>query len=408
MLMEDDAPRRVALVEKCIRVLDRYLDRYPSDGGCEEGPSYWLAAGGSTFDCLELLRAATNGALVVYDDPLIRKMGHFICDAHVAGEWVLNFGDGSARARPIASLVYRFGKSTRDPELTAFGAWLGQREKGAAVFASNLGRQLPTIFGRDELLAAKAAEPLSRDAHLPDLQMVTARDAGGTSDGLYFGPRGYFNAKSHNHNDAGSFRLYADGQPILIDVGVEVYTTKTFSPERYDIWTMQSAYHNLPTINGQMQGWGRRYEATGFTYHADEAQATVEMDLAKAYPPEADVERWSRRLELIRGKKITLTETYRLKSVKAPLVLNFMTTRRVDTSARGKLVLTDEAPAPSSTPAPTVVISYDADLLAPHVEEIKTSDRNLQPVWGNVIRRIQLTEEKPAKTGSLVLEFTKR
>src|SRR5207237_4974079 len=33
-----------------------------------------------------------------------------------------------------------------------------------------------------------------------------------------------------------------DGEPVLIDAGVGTYTRQTFSPRRYEIWTMQSAY----------------------------------------------------------------------------------------------------------------------------------------------------------------------
>ena len=56
------------------------------------------------------------------------------------------------------------------------------------------------------------------------------------------------NGDSHNHNDVGSFTLYRDGRPFFIDLGVETYTAKTFSEDRYSIWTMQSQYHNLATF----------------------------------------------------------------------------------------------------------------------------------------------------------------
>src|SRR5262249_42465304 len=160
------------------------------------------------------------------------RMGHFICDAHVTGDWVLNFGDGSARARPNPALVYRLGLRTHDQAMIAFGAWLAHRERSPAsvVRNGNLGRQLPAIFCCDELLRAGAAEPLPRDIFLPELQMAVARDAVGSTDGFYFGIKGHHNAESHNHNDVGSFMLFHDGEPLLIDVGVETYTVKTFSP----------------------------------------------------------------------------------------------------------------------------------------------------------------------------------
>lgn len=47
------------------------------------------------------------------------------------------------------------------------------------------------------------------------------------------------NLERHNHNDIGQFIVYADGKPVIIDVGVETYTAKTFSERRYEIWTME-------------------------------------------------------------------------------------------------------------------------------------------------------------------------
>ncbi len=75
----------------------------------------------------------------------------------------------------------------------------------------------------------------------------------GSSLGWYLAAKGRYNAESHNHNDVGSFIVAVGGQPLLIDVGVETYTKNTFSAARYDIWTMQSEYHNLPVVDGQGQ-----------------------------------------------------------------------------------------------------------------------------------------------------------
>lgn len=89
------------------------------------------------------------------------------------------------------------------------------------------------------------------------------------SEGLYLAAKGGHNAESHNHNDVGNFIVYADGYPAISDVGVETYTAKTFSAQRYDIWTMQSAFHNLPIINGFMQKNGGNFKAAAVNYEAD-------------------------------------------------------------------------------------------------------------------------------------------
>ena len=70
--------------------------------------------------------------------------------------------------------------------------------------------------------------------------MMAAREKPGSSEGLYVAAEGGHNAQSHNHNDVGNVIVFADGRPVLVDAGVEEYTSKTFSSRRYEIWTMQS------------------------------------------------------------------------------------------------------------------------------------------------------------------------
>lgn len=61
LLLEEDRGRRAQGVMKVMGILDRFLAGYFPDGGCDEGPSYWTVAGGSLFDCLELLHKRVSG-----------------------------------------------------------------------------------------------------------------------------------------------------------------------------------------------------------------------------------------------------------------------------------------------------------------------------------------------------------
>lgn len=67
LLLEQDPKRRNAAVAKAVLCLDNFLNGYADDGGCDEGPSYWGRAGASLFDCLDLLHAASGGALNALD-----------------------------------------------------------------------------------------------------------------------------------------------------------------------------------------------------------------------------------------------------------------------------------------------------------------------------------------------------
>ncbi len=263
LLLDRDEGRRGQTVGKILTSLDRFLDSYHEDGGCDEGPGYWGRAGASLFECLDLLRSASAGAIDYFNLPLVRAIGAYIYKVHIAGDWYVNFADAPAKVHPDGSLLYRYGKATGDRDLQAFGAFHFQRS--GASFES-LGRALPGLFEGAEMLRAEAREPLVREAWLEGIQVAAARRKQGTTDGFYFAALGGHNAESHNHNDVGNFVVYRNGNPVLIDVGVETYTAKTFSAQRYDIWTMQSAFHNLPTINGVMQAAGRQYEARDVTF----------------------------------------------------------------------------------------------------------------------------------------------
>jgi hypothetical protein len=154
---------------------------------------------------------------------------------------------------------------------------------------------------------------------------MTARCAEGTTKGFFVAAQGGHNAESHNHNDVGNFIVYRDGRPILIDAGVETYSRKTFSGQRYEIWTMQSAYHNLPTIDGVMQSPGRQFAAREVRYEANGDHAQLQLDIAGAYPKQANVKSWVRTIRLNRGQDIGITENYALDKPAKEITLTLLT-----------------------------------------------------------------------------------
>lgn len=64
--------RTETLCARAAKMLACFPACYHSDGGCDEGPSYWGKAAGSLFDCCELLYDLTGGAFSLFDDPLLR------------------------------------------------------------------------------------------------------------------------------------------------------------------------------------------------------------------------------------------------------------------------------------------------------------------------------------------------
>jgi hypothetical protein len=394
LILERDPQRRARTVHRIMRSLDVFMNGYPDDGGCDEGPSYWDRAGASLFDNLELLRGATNGGVDLYAHPLVRNMGQYIYRAYIKEPYFVNMGDAPAKVRPDPELVYAYGTRIGDPVMQGFGAFLGRRRGEYRPGSSTLGRILPALLSTAEVANAAPREPLLADVWLPDLQFMAARSTPGRADGLYLSAFGGHNAQSHNHNDVGNFVVYADGRPVLVDVGVETYTAKTFGPRRYEIWTMQSAYHNLPTINGAQQKDGAAFRARDVRHTASPTHASLTLDLAPAYPAEAAVERWERTVALDRRARIvSLDERYALRAWKAPHRLHFMTPLRPDVSMPGEVRLRADSAGAS------FVIRYDAARFEATAEEIPIADARLLPTWGPRLARVVLVSKDRALRG---------
>src|SRR5262249_33869136 len=165
----------------------------------------------------------------------------------------------------------------------ALGAWSEAEQHHGAPSGGSLRRELPALFELSTLRAEKAKAPYVRDVWLPGLQLMISRQQEGSTDGLYLAAAGGHNSESHNHNDVGNFIVFANGKPAIIDVGVETYSAKTFSAQRYDIWTMQSAFHNCPTIGGVMQKPGRQFAASEITHEVDDKVAQLGINIEHAY-----------------------------------------------------------------------------------------------------------------------------
>ncbi|WP_158606768.1 heparinase II/III domain-containing protein [Paenibacillus ginsengarvi] len=404
LLAESDPERRLQAVRKALASLDRYLAKHPADGGCDEGPGYWNKAGGSLFDCFEQLHAATGGRFDPYEDPLVRNIGAYIYRAHIHGSYFLNFADGPHRITIEGDLVYRYGSRIRDENMMALGSAF-HRMLGAAgwshmKFLSFL-RVLPALFNYAAIEREMRPLTFARDIWMDGIQVMAARETGSSDRGLYVAMKGGHNLESHNHNDVGHFVVYADGQPMLIDAGVEEYTAKTFGPERYEIWTMQSGYHSVPTVNGHMQRDGDEYRATGAEYAAAADVSRLTLELASAYPHKAGLDSWTRACRLIREPRVAaeLEERFAFRDgAECGFTLNFMTCCQTRIEAGGRIAfLRDEREA--------LTMEYDDRQFAAAIETIVLEDKKLKRAWGGFLYRIVLTPLQTKRRGSFTTRF---
>ncbi len=396
LLLEEDADRRSAATWRAMQVLDNFINSYPDDGGCDEGPGYWGHAGGSLFDALETLYSATEGKINVYDREIIKNMGLYLPKAHIANRYFINFADASARINVYGSLVYRYGKRIGDPGLAAFGAYFWQNHRHQASSRHAGTRQFYELLMQQELASAAGNAPLLQDVWLPELEFMATRDQQGSSRGLFLAAKGGHNNESHNHNDVGSFLLYVNGHPALVDAGAGTYTRRTFSSERYDIWYTQSHYHNLPTINGHGQQAGRQFAAKKVRHKANRNGASFSLDIAGAYPPEAGVKSWNRELKLLRGQAVMLEDKFQLERNSGLTAENFLTSCQPVLAESGELRLKSRGEQPGQNFM--LFINYDPAKLKPEIEEVLLNtedDGRLKSIWGEKLYRVRFKSISP-------------
>lgn len=311
----DDLKRRV--VEKALGSLDCFIKDYAEDGACEEGVVYYRHAALCLFGSMTILDTVAPGSMsTLWAAPKIRNMAEYILNMHVDGRYYFNFADSAAVIDPCSVREYLFGKAVGSDALAAFAA----RDRATSK-APHLPEEWNLWYRIQELLTdvplpEPAAQPAG-DASYPGIGLYIARDAR-----FALAVKGGNNGESHNHNDVGSVTLYKDGQPFLIDVGVETYTAKTFSTRRYEIWTMQSAFHNLPTFGEVMQSDGAAFAGRDMRAEFSPEAAEISLDIAAAYPEEAKLRAYRRTVSLRRDHGVEITDEH---DGDLPAVLSLMT-----------------------------------------------------------------------------------
>lgn len=318
-----DMERKTAIFQKACQSADYFLAEYGDDGCCDEGAQYYRHAGLCLFGTMEILNGITDSAfLPLYENSKIRNIAAYIMNVHVDGPYYINFSDCSPIAGRCNAREFLFGKRVNHDSLTRFAAADYQASVDPLLTQEhNLFYRLQTVFAHKEMMAYEENPQIDyADLYYDSVGLFLARD-----DRYCLAVKAGDNDDSHNHNDTGSFTIYKDGKPLFIDVGVEKYTKKTFSPNRYEIWTMQSQYHNLPSFGEEpriMQMNGPDYHASAVSCQLGNDCSHINLDLAGAYPDNR-IQSYMRHARLEKGKQIVIEDTYHGNL--SPVTLSLMT-----------------------------------------------------------------------------------
>ena len=395
-------------VNKSIRSINRFIHFYADDGGCDEGPSYFGAAGASLLDFIEELGQVSDVSYL-YRTPKIQNIVSYIYKVYIGGEYFVNYADAPPRVFTDTGLLERAGKIMGNDTLVSFTSYLRAhkwcRDDALTDRTFRTFRCLKSIFAspvtsNDNAFKAPAV------SWFPGIQVLCARDDE-FPKGFFFSAKGGNNAESHNHNDVGNFLLFCDGTPVLVDAGVETYTKFTFSDKRYSLWAMQSCYHNVPTVNGAD-------EAPGLEYHAKEVSLSgtngepvsastpasplrLSMEIGAAYPHSAGIISYKRDFIFIPNVSLELTDTYSLTNCDEPLILNLL--------CYEKPVISGSAIELSGK----IVMNFDSGVYSPKIETIELTDPKIHNDWQKEhLYRLRLVKKVKDLSGILVLKFTRK
>ena len=362
-------------VEKACRSLDYFIKDYDKDGSCDEGAKYYGHAALCLYGAMEMLCGITNGHFnLIYENEKIRNMADFIRHMHISDDYYFNFADCPPKLPPPGALEFLFGLRTKNPYLCKFAAD-GIKKQGLFEPSTDLSlfTRLSTLFVIDAVEKFTDEFIDFSDRFFSGAGVLVARDTK-----IAMAVKAGNNGDNHNHNDVGSLTLYFNGKPFLIDVGVGTYKKDTFSPERYNIWTMQSAYHNLPTFNGIMQEPGADYKASDVSYFIGKDDTQISMDISGAYPKEAELMRYTRTVRLKKGIGVFIKDEF---DGKIPATLSLMLCNRPIINIQS--VMLDD-----------VGELYTDGQSEIKLEEININDPKLLEVWPRVIYRLLITFEK--------------
>jgi hypothetical protein len=191
LLAVDNSTVRNEVITKSIQSADKFLNSYPDDGGCDEGPNYWRMAGGALIEFLELLTASTDNQLNWSSNELIHNIGSYIYKMHIDRNKFVNFADAPAFLTTDPTKVLKYGTVFNDNVMKEFSSYLYHSfQKDALLLSSgDLNSFVNELLSHESLNTITPKAPQMAESWLPDLQVITLRSHEGSAKGLFLGAK---------------------------------------------------------------------------------------------------------------------------------------------------------------------------------------------------------------------------
>ncbi len=313
--LEEDPARLATMIERALHSLNDYLDSFDPDGGSSEGPGYWGYGFGNYVILADLLYRRTGGTVDLLAGELLQKIATFPLRTLLSQGVYVNFSDCDPDVAIEPALLHYLGNRLDLPDLHGLALSQPDTAPHRAYFDWGL-RSLfwlppadapttsaPTTYAPTTSAPTTYAPTTyapARHDWFRGLQWLFARFDPADPHALVLAAKGGHNDEMHNQNDVGNFIVHWRGESLIADAGRGKYTKDYFGDQRYEYFVNSSFGHSVPVINGQMQGTGQAFAAQLLEQQTTDQQDTLLLDLTSAYPNEAGLKSFQRRLTLHR------------------------------------------------------------------------------------------------------------
>ncbi len=279
-----DSNEMTALVQKVLSSAQVYLDTFPKDAICPEGSRYWMLSCGTFIDCIELLYDITEGRVDLTGEPILRKMLEYNMYFVKPGTYHFNFGDCEIGLPADAIFLRRVAKRIGYDEMERYAAGLYVNDQKSYLNnTSNQYRRLRDFF----------CSGITREAYTPyeppyPHHMESLHTYFGCEGDMNYAIKAHTNGDPHGHLDTGSIIIFKEGKPLLIDPGLDAYSSFNWSFEKTKY--RNAAWHNTMIFNGYAEAPGPGAKATDHLC----GENSYSFELAGTFKPEAEVKSWRR------------------------------------------------------------------------------------------------------------------